>query len=152
LRELVQHYREIKLKPQLKGWKIIPYGHDKKFQLGQITFQHGCQTNVNAGRDQAMLYGVPYGLHVSAHTHRPVPPELIMLPGQVPCFGMHHANVGTGADWEKMNYIQRSKHATWGRAVLIFEVNCKQRRSMFASKQWRADLLIHSMANERAMR
>lgn len=133
-------------------WHTVPYGHDKYFRIGQITFQHGCQTNLNAERDQCLLYGVPYGLHVSAHTHRPIPPTLIVMPGKVPVYGAHFVNVGTGADWDKMRYIQRSNHALWGRGVLIFEVNDRQRRSAFASKQWNADLLIHSMANERACR
>jgi hypothetical protein len=144
--------RDSVLGEHIGDWATVPYGHDKFYRIGQITFQHGCQTNLNAERDQTLLYGVPYGLHVSAHTHRPIPPTMIVLPGKVPVYGAHFCNVGTGADWERMRYIQRSNHALWGRGVLIFEVNCKQRRSAFATRQWNADLLIHSMANERAMR
>lgn len=144
--------KESVLGEHTQDWHTVPYGHDHYYRIGQITFQHGCQTNLNAERDQALLYGVPYGLHVSAHTHRPIPPTLIQLPGKVPVYGTHICNVGTGADWEKMRYIQRSNHALWGRGVLIFQVNAKQKRAWFGSKQWDADLLIHSMANERAMR
>jgi hypothetical protein len=147
----IMEYREHILAPVLKGWKQVPYAHDEWYRIGQIVFQHGCQTNVYAERDQAMAYGVPYGLHVSAHTHRPVQPTPVEI-SRIPIFGMHYTNVGTGADWSQMNYIKRSKHMTWGRGVLIFETNAKQRRSAFASKQWACDLLIHSMANERAMR
>lgn len=133
--------------PHVSDWKIVKYAHDSFYRIGQVTFQHGCQTNVNAERDQALLYGVPYGLHISGHTHRPQPVTRIVLPGKVPIFGMHYANVGTGADWDKMRYIQRSNHALWGRGLIVGE--CNSARSWFGSKQWSAELIIHSMASDR---
>ena len=151
LRASIAERRNTLIDPHTQHWKIIPYAHDSFYRLGQITFQHGCQTNVNAERDQAILYGTPFGLHVSAHTHRPKPPTLIELPGKVPCFGAHYCNVGTGADWEQMRYIQRSNHAMWGRGLMVIEAKVK-RMDWFKKKMWNAELLIHSMASERAVR
>lgn len=131
-------------------WKIIPYRHEALYRLGQVTFQHGAQTNVNAERDHSLAYGVPFGLHVSAHTHRPKRITPIELPGRVPVFGMQYCNVGCGADWDQMRYMDRLNKLLWGRAVLVGECNATQRRAWFGSQQWSAELLVHSMASPRA--
>jgi hypothetical protein len=150
VRGAVEFAKNEKLRDVTQNWKIVPYGHHEFYRLGQITFQHGCQTNVNAERDQALGYGVPFGLHVSAHTHRPKRIAPIELPGRVPCFGMQYCNVGCGADWSRMHYMDRANKQLWGRAVLVGTVNAKQRRAWFGSRQWDGELLIHSMASSRA--
>lgn len=146
LRELCSWRQHLEMHEALKDWTIIPYTHRSYWRLGQVTFQHGAQTNVNAERDQAILYGVPRGLYVMGHTHRPIPVSRVILPGKVPVFGLHYCNVGCGADWDRMEYISRSNIALWGRGLLVGDCNTSQRRNNWATRQWDAELLIHSMA------
>jgi len=142
------------LETDLKGW-IIPckqYAHNEFFRLGQITFQHGCNTgrgqaNTHLAK-QAIAYGVPYGLHVSAHTHAPAPvTQIRFLDIHTPYW---FANVGTGADWEKMHYMNRASKDLWGRGLLRGTVSRRsvdQRKAFYSSPQWQAELLVHSYAS-----
>ena len=146
LREVCSWEQDLDVHEAIRSWRVVPYGHRQHFRIGQLTFLHGAQTNINSDRDQALLYGVQHGLTVSAHTHRPVDITRVVLPGKIP-LEYYFANVGCGADWDKMEYVQRTNIATWGRAILLAEVNDKQRRSSFASKQWTAELIVHSRAH-----
>lgn len=129
-------------------WKIVPYSHRAMYRIGQVTFQHGAQTNLNAERDQCLLYGVQHGLHVSAHLHRPREITRVVLPGKVP-LPYWYANVGCEADWSKMEYVQRASIALWGSGLMKLRINAAQRRSSFASVQWAADpgLVLYKMAH-----
>ena len=150
VRSAVEFAKMQKLAGLIDDWEIVPYRHDSYFRLGQITFQHGCQTNINAERDQALAYGVPYGLYVCAHTHRPKKLTGIELPGAGPIFGMQFCNVGCGADWTRMHYVTRLNKQRWGRAILVGDYNPRMRTAWHHNRQWDAELLIHSMASPRA--
>jgi predicted phosphodiesterase len=118
---------------------VVPYGARSVYRLGQLTLQHGAQAGVNSDRNQCLLFGVEHGLYVSAHTHRPVGITQVILPGRIPQ-KKWYANVGCGADWDKMEYVQRSNIALWGHGLLKVRVNVAQRRNGgWATRQWEAD-------------
>lgn len=134
----------------LKDWKVTAkYGHDIKLRLGPLTFQHGCQTGKGIPqshlKDQAYAYARPFGLHVSAHTHEPVP---VTQCRERSCWLPYwYANVGTGADWDRMHYMDRLSKQAWGRGCVLGEVNpdtIKHRRAAFSSREWDAETRVHS--------
>lgn len=149
LRSLIKYSRDIEAWKGLKEWDIrAKYSHREKFRLGPITFQHGCAISRSAEKDGAYLYGVPFGLYIQGHTHRPVAVSQarernVLLP-------YWFANPGTGMDYDRANYMARNSMALWGRGVIVGETaGATQRRSAFASKNWEAELRIHSLADER---
>lgn len=138
----------------LSSWKIPTkaYAHDAKFRLGQITFQHGGNTGkaqtLSHLHKQGIEYGVPYGLHVSAHTHAPVAvTQMQWLDQPLPYWV---ANVGTGADWEQMHYMNRASRGLWGRAIVRGEVSPRSTNSnsAYTAPQWSAETVFHSFANQ----
>lgn len=157
IQPLIQGWRDSNpygIATALEDWKIIEkYGHDVKLQLGPLTFQHGCQTGKGIPqshlKDQAYSYCRPFGLHVSAHTHEPVAPSQcrersVWLP-------YWYANTGTGADWDKMHYMDRASKQGWGRGLIVgtvCEKAIRNRKPHYATKEWSADLLVHSYFSE----
>ena len=139
---------------ELNGWAIpcSHYGHDQYFRLGQITFQHGgntgkARTNSHLYK-QAIAYGVPFGLHVSAHTHAPVPVEQMQWLDQPLPYWV--ANTGTLADWDQMFYMNRASRSLWGRALVrgtVSRPSVDQYKSFYKEPQWTAELLVHSWAS-----
>lgn len=131
----------------LEDWIIRErYRHGERYYLGQLSFGHGVNLADAGPRDECYSYAVPNGLDVLAHTHRPVAvtqcrERKVILP-------YSHCNVGTGADWDRMYYMDRNSKALWGRAALFFEVNTKgEGREWRATKAWDAEIRAHSYAN-----
>lgn len=154
LRHLIQNWRLIYDKKKiLDSWEILEkYSHRTKKRLGPVTFQHGGNTGKNQQqsylKDQAYMYGTPWGLHVSAHTHEPV--QVTQCRERTVFMPYWYANVGTGADWDRMFYMNRSSMETWGRGCVCIEVpdgSIKHRRSDYGSKVWNAETRIHSYAS-----
>jgi hypothetical protein len=61
------------------------------------------------------------------------------------------ANAGTGMDWAQAHYMQRASKEQWGRGVVLFEVNeasVKSRKPHYATKEWSAELRVHSFASQ----
>lgn len=131
----------------LSSWKVIDkYTHRTRYRLGPITFQHGCSTQGSAERDGSYLYGTPYGLYICGHTHRPV--EVTQARERQVRLPYWYANPGCGANWDRMHYMDRLSMGLWGRGAIIGETaGADQSRTAYASKQWDAQLLIHSMAH-----
>jgi len=132
----------------LAGWIIKDrYRHGERYYLGQISFGHGCPVTDASAKDECYLYGVPYGLDIRSHTHRPEPvtqcrERKVILP-------YWYANTGTGADWDRMYYMDRQSKALWGRGCVIGEVSCRgEGREVRATKNWSAETLIHSWAHQ----
>lgn len=128
------------------------YKHNAYYRIGQITFQHGgntgkAQTHSHLHK-QGVEYGVPYGLHISAHTHAPVEVSQMRWLDQYLPYWV--ANVGTGADWDQMFYMDRSSMSLWGRAIVLFEVSknsALKSNSAYTKPQWSAETIFHSFAN-----
>ena len=154
MRKLVQHYWSTIQDGVMKDWHFPchKYGHDQYFRLGQITFQHGANTGNSPRLDhlvaQAVEYGVPFGLHVSAHTHAPVPVTQAELSKYYLPYWV--ANVGTGMDWEQAGYMERASKHKWGRGLVrgtVSKASVTQYKSYYKSPQWTAELLVHSWAS-----
>lgn len=148
LRELANWQTHEFVAKELSGWRVKEtYKHGARVYLGQLSFGHGCPVGGSSAKDEAYSYGVPYGLDVRSHTHRPeavtqAKERQVLLP-------YSYCNVGTGADWEKMHYMDRQSKLLWGRGCLVAEVNCAgEGREVRASKNWDAEVLVHSYANE----
>jgi hypothetical protein len=93
-------------------------------------------------------YGVPFGLHVSAHTHAPV----AVTQGELSKYYLPYwvANVGTGMDWEQAGYMERASKHKWGRGLVrgtVSRASVTQYKSLYKSPQWEAELLVHSYAS-----
>jgi predicted phosphodiesterase len=136
---------------ELKDWKIpcSHYGHSQYFRLGQVTFQHGGNTGAahtdNHLTVQSIEYGVPFGLHVSAHTHAPVAPKQGRL-GQA-WLPYWVANTGTLVDWEHSYFMERKSKASWGKGLIrgtVSRPSVDQYKSFYKEPQWTAELLVHS--------
>ena len=133
----------------LAKWNVVKkYGHDVFKRLGPITFAHGVELSAAGIKRETVYYATPYGLRVSGHTHRPTDLCQLDLAGaKLPYWNV---NPGCGADWDRMHYVDRMNKQNWGRGVVLIETaGVDQSRSAYASKQWDAELRIHSGADER---
>lgn len=144
------HWRENReASKALENWKVIEkYGHDVYKRLGPITFRHGCDLSVAGIKRETIYYATPYGLHVAGHTHRPTPVTQLELAGaNLPYW---QCNPGCGADWDKMHYMSRLNKQGWGRGIVLIETaGVEQSRAAYLSKQWDAEVRIHSLADNR---
>jgi len=146
LREVCSWEQNLEVHEAIRDWTVVPYSERHYYRLGQVTFRHGCNAGTNCDRNAALLHGVANGLVIGAHTHAPVQPTQVVLPGKIP-LPYWYANVGCGADWDKMEYVSRSNIALWGHAIAVAHVNCKQRRSSFASRQWECRIEVRKTAH-----
>jgi hypothetical protein len=140
----------------MSDW-LIPndyYRHESYWRLGQITFQHGCNTGKaqihSHLHKQGVQYGVPYGLHVSAHTHSAVAVhQMVWLDQPMPYWV---ANVGTGADWDRMFYMDRASKSLWSRGLVrgtVSKHSATKCNSAYTKPQWTAETLFHSFAGNK---
>ncbi|WP_196300525.1 hypothetical protein, partial [Streptococcus pneumoniae] len=61
-----------------------------------------------------------------------------------------YANVGSGADFDKMHYMDRQSKAMWGRALILGTATAagvKEGRKCYAKVSWDAELLVHYWAS-----
>jgi metallophosphoesterase superfamily enzyme len=146
LRESVQWSENRLAAVALDGWEVVrKYGERIRLRIGPITFQHGVDLNVNGEKDAGYYHGTPYGLYVCGHTHRPV--RVTRAQERKTYLPYWYANTGCGANWERMHYVDRAKTRMWGRGAVVGECSgADQRRTAFASKQWDAELKVHSLA------
>lgn len=148
MRALIQARYEECLKPLLDGWIVKPYGHRQNWYIGQLGFRHGSDVSA-AAVTQDMGDYCPYnGLLVTGHTHRPMPVTQLRIGKAL--WPFHAANCGTGADWEKMHYMDNSRLSQWGRGALVAEVSSPgilEGKRLYSSPKWKAEMRIHSMAS-----
>jgi len=123
LRDLCD-YRE--LEPELKHWEQpAEYVYDREkgvYRIGQVTFAHGYECGASSDEYQAYQLGLPYGLFVSGHTHRPVAvtqaqrTKTIRLP-------YWYANAGCGRDMVDVPYMMRKRRFDWGQGIVVGEAD-----------------------------
>lgn len=115
------------------------------FRLGQCTFGHGWQTNINAGRDQSVLLGTPYGLFVGGHTHAPEPVTQARMTGKVP-LPYWYANAGTLRNLDP-DYMKRNNAFHWGQAAVVGEADLRAgpAKSPRMSRCWAAETIVKEM-------
>lgn len=115
------------------------------YRLGQATFGHGWMTSVNAGRDQSVLLGTPYGLFVSGHTHAPESVSQAKMTGKVP-LPYWYANAGTLRNLDP-EYMRRNNAFHWGQACVIGESDMRAgpAKSPRMSRCWAAETIVKDM-------
>jgi len=146
IRDAVETCKRMILEDVTKGWEIIEYSHRANYFLGPVVFRHGAEIGVYADEDQAIQYGVTNNLVIGAHTHKLKQITEVIYKNKIP-MRIWCANVGTGADFEKMQYVNRLNIARWGRGLIIGDCNASERKRAFMTRQWDAELLIHSTAH-----
>ncbi len=150
IREVANWRNNDGLAKELADWHVIEnYGHRKNWNLGQVTFAHGCALTEKAPQDAAYQYAAPYGLYISGHTHRPQPvTQCKERKGYLPYW---YANPGTGIDFDRCYYMERMSMAEWGRGVVVGEVHAdglRAGRKLMAKPNWSAETRIHSFAHD----
>jgi len=136
----------------LSRWHVIDeYKHGTRWYLGSVSFGHGCPVTDASAKDEAYTYGVPYGLDIRGHTHRPE--RVTQCRERKALLPYWYANPGCGADWEKMHYMDRQSKVLWGRGMVVGEClanGLKEGRKAYAARNWDAEVIIHSWAHPNA--
>lgn len=129
-------------------WTVVPkYAHGVRWHLGQISFGHGVELSNSGGKDEAYNFGTPNGLDIRAHTHKPE--RVSQCQERKAILPFSYANVGTGAIWDEMRYMDRNNKQLWGRGAFVGFSNCSANgKECFATKQWGGDVFMHSWANK----
>jgi len=145
VRELCDYRKH---EPELTNWEQpAEYIYDRKkgtFKLGQVTFAHGYEAGMGGGRFQSVLLGMPYGLTVTGHTHRPEHVTRAMMTQGVP-LPFWWANAGCMRDL-KPDYVKRKRTHLWGQAVVVGE--CEEVKSPRLSRAWEAETRIFRMSDD----
>ena len=111
--------------PQLRNgdWEVgCEYVYDPEWgaiQLGQITLTHGYSAGTQADKEMALVMGMPYGLTISGHTHRPKPVTQVTATTRV-SLPYWSANPGCGRTL-KPDYVKQKLTADWGQGLVVFE-------------------------------
>lgn len=140
---------------ELANWKIVPdYEFDLSrrkgcLQLGDITIVHGYKHGVNSDEHQAIQYANPYGLFLSAHTHRPVEITQAMRTKGI-TLPYWYGNVGCMRNLHP-GYVKTKDNSGWGHALAVVEYepwpdkSCKYSREINGlrkHKTWDAEIRI----------
>jgi len=149
LREVAQWRSHSFVADELESWHIIDdYSHGRRWNLGQVSFGHGCPVTDASAKDEAYQYGVPYGLDIRGHTHRPE--SVTQCRERKVHLPYWYANPGTGADWDRMHYMDRQSKALWGRGAIVgtcLATGIKDGVKLYAGRKWEARLVVHSYFN-----
>ena len=126
------------------------YKRDKGcFRIGQVTFFHGWEAGVSADEMQAYILGVPYGLTISGHTHRPLEVTQGHRTKGVP-LPYHYANAGCMRDISDVPYMSRKRRHGWGQAVVVGEAESWRYTEslMPQTAMWSAETRIYKMFDD----
>lgn len=146
LRGLVDYHKAI---PEIASgrWEMpCDYVYNRSrgvFRLGQVTFGHGYETGDSADEFQSIEVGLPYGLWVGGHTHKPIAPTQAtrtksrLLP-------FWYSNVGTLRDIDRVPYMERKRRSRWGQGLVVGEAGLwrYQESLMPQSPLWEAELHV----------
>lgn len=108
------------------------------WRIGQVTFSHGYEHGGNCDEYHTLLLGVPNGLYVGAHTHRPTPVTQALRTRDVP-LPYWHCNVGCLREL-KPPYVARKRTHRWGHAMVLGEA--LPVKSWRASREWGATVEV----------
>lgn len=143
LRSLVSFEKHI---DEHTHWLHRPYIYHPlsgTYRLGQVTFAHGYEAGQNGDARQSVRLGVPYGLAVLGHTHRPERVTQTRLGGvDLP---YHYVNTGSFINMNPPpQYVMRSNTQRWGQGYVHGEA--KELKSPRLSRNWDAELVVRKMA------
>lgn len=114
------------------------------YRIGQVTFAHGYECNQCGDEFHSILLGVPYGLYVGAHTHRPEQVTQALRTKTVP-LPYWHCNTGCLRDL-KPNYVRRRRTHGWGQACVVGEA--EPLKSPRMSRCWDAHVEVFKMYDQ----
>lgn len=126
-----------------------PYEYSKRgtYRLGQVTFAHGYECGQNADEMHTILLGVPGGLYVGSHTHRPLPVTQAKRTQAVP-LPYWYANTGCSRDMD-CEYMKRKRQHQWGHGCVIGDCDATPLKSSIpTAKKWDAQTIIRKMYDE----
>lgn len=142
-------YRDPDNEPELQHWEQpCEYVYDKRkgvFRLGQVSFAHGFEHGASGDEFQALLLGVPFGLHITGHTHRPTPMPMRCYRTKAVPLPYWFANPGCLRDL-KPPYMERKRSHQWGQGVVFGETAIQKSPRM--SRQWDARVEVFRMADD----
>lgn len=136
--------------PELQHWVMGPdyeYSPRGVVRLGQITFGHGFATHGRGDETMSLELGIPYGLWIGGHTHRPLPPTQAMKTIKTP-LPYWYANAGCMRDL-KPHFVKRSSTIAWGQAVVVGTFRELEHEKMIPmERQWEAETIIFRMGHD----
>lgn len=150
LRSLAAYRRNLKTLAMNGGewYHGAEYLYDRArgvYRIGQVTFAHGYEAGVQADRNQAITLGVPQGLLVSVHTHRPKQVQQAMMNASTP-LPYWFANAGTTRDIVDVAYMDRKRRLMWGQACVVGEASPNS--GLAYGPEWSAETRVFRMYDE----
>lgn len=117
---------------------------DGVYRIGQVTFAHGYECNQSADEMHTLLLGVPYGLYVGTHTHRPLPVTQAKRTQAVP-LPYWYTNTGCSRIME-CEYMARKRKHQWGQGCVIGSCDPTSVKSSIPhQKNWDAEMVLRKM-------
>lgn len=131
----------------LTNWNYkTPYEYSQRgvFRLGQVSFIHGYEASQAADEYQSILLGVPNGLTIAAHTHKPTSVGQACKTKQVP-LPYWYANAGCSRIMD-CGYMARKRQHLWGQGLVLGACEAKNITSkMPTTTQWDAETIVRKM-------
>lgn len=127
---------------EAKDWQHFDYEYrpESVFRIGQCSFYHGFTAGRNTCKNESVKLGIPYGLTVSAHTHRPHPVHRISM-GVTP---LPYWMVNPGTLIGKADYMKTLDSSLWGQGIVYGK--CRPDVTGLAIRQyWEAEMLLRKM-------
>jgi hypothetical protein len=98
------------------------------------------------------MHGIPHGLTVGAHTHRPVSVSRDTQPGGIPS-DLWFANVGCLMSWDRAAYMKRLNFQGWGHACVCIDLDSRngqiyEGRVGTQTKIWEAETRVMRLARD----
>ncbi len=144
------NYRDAKNEPELaEHWEHpCEYVYDRRrgvFRIGPVAFAHGYECGGNGDEFQAILLGVPYGLFIAGHTHRPTPTLMRARRTVAVPLPYWYLNAGCLRDL-KPTYMKRKRSHLWGQGLVLGEA--METKSPRMSRAWDARVEIFRMGDD----
>lgn len=131
------------------NWEVgAEYLYDRNrgtYRIGQVTFSHGYEAGVSADENQSITLGVPYGLYVGVHTHRPKEVQQAHKNKSTP-LPFWFANAGATRDIVDVSYMDRKRRGQWGQGVVVGESFLNLGNVM--ARNWTAETRVFRMFDE----
>ena len=114
------------------------------WRLGQVTFAHGYEISAAADELQSIMFGVPYGLYVGGHSHKPIEVLQAHRTRAVP-LPYWYCNAGTLGGLYPV-WMDRRRSNQWGQAVVTGDAALT--KGSRSSRMWNAEVDIFRMYDE----
>lgn len=126
---------------EARDWEHYDYEFDprKVFRLGQVTFYHGFVCGRNTVKSESVKLGVPWGLTVSGHTHRPFSTHRISM-GVTP---LPYWQINPGTLIANPEYMRTKDTSLWGHGIVVGR--CNPDVTAATQQHWQAELILRKM-------